>query len=405
MPDTTKQPGAEGEGGNVPARQRIRFPGISSRAYEHPADRSALVALRKLQGFDAILKQLHGMLSERSVRLAFLAGSVRTSDQQFRRLHDMGREAAYILDMPQVPEVYVTMDPQPNAMAIGMDKPFIVVTTGLVELLDDDEMRTVIGHEMGHILSGHAVYRTMLLLLTNLSISLSGIPLGTLAIQAVIAALREWFRKSELSCDRAGLLVGQDPDVSMRALMKIAGGSHLHEMSTDEFLAQAAEYDAAGDIRDSVLKLMNVFGRSHPFPVVRVAELKRWADGPEYQAILAGDYPRRDADPNASVRDEAKASADAYRESVRQSADPLLGLLRDVVGGAADAGGRLRDRFTGRPGGGTGTATAPPPPKTAPGDVPGQTRGTDQADTDGETGNGTGDGPAGTGDPAPGSGS
>ncbi|HSA51253.1 MAG TPA: M48 family metallopeptidase, partial [Yinghuangia sp.] len=275
MPDTTKQPGAGGTDGRLPAAQRKRFPGISSRAYEHPADRSALVALRRLQGFDGVLRQLHGMVSERAVRLAFLAGSVRTSEQQFRRLHEMARDAAYILDLPNVPEVYVTLDPQPNAMAIGMDKPFIVVTTGLVELLDDDEMRTVIGHEMGHVLSGHAVYRTMLLILTGLSIRLSGIPLGTLAVQAVVAALQEWFRKSELSCDRAGLLVGQDPEASLRALMKIAGGSRLHEMSTDEFLAQAAEYEAAGDIRDSVLKLMNVVGRSHPFPVVRVAELKR----------------------------------------------------------------------------------------------------------------------------------
>lgn len=393
MADTTKQPDPDGSAPHAPARQRQRFPGISSRAYEHPADRSALVALRKLQGFDAALKQLHGMVSERSVRLAFLAGSVRTSDQQFRRLHELAREAAYILDMPNVPELYVTLDPQPNAMAIGMDKPFIVVTSGLVELLDDDEMRTVVGHEMGHILSGHAVYRTMLLLLTNLSLSLSGIPLGTLALQAVIAALKEWFRKSELSCDRAGLLVGQDPEVSLRALMKIAGGSRLHEMSTDEFLAQAAEYDAAGDMRDSVLKLLNMFGRTHPYPVVRVAELKRWADGPEYAAILAGEYPRRDGDRDASARAEAKASADAYRESMRQTADPLFGLLRDLAGGAVDVGGKLRDRFTARPGGpsetGKATGTATAPPRTAPDEA----EGTDDTDsTDSTPGTGNGDG-------------
>lgn len=396
MSDTAKQPGnGDGtEAGNAPARQRTRFPGISSRAYEHPADRSALVALRKINGFDLVLKQLSGMLSERSVRLAFLAGSVRTSDQQFRRLHEMCREAAYILDMPSVPELYVTLDPRPNAMAIGMDKPFVVVTTGLVELLDDDEMRTVVGHEMGHILSGHAVYRTMLLILTNLATSLSGIPLGTIGIQALVAGLREWFRKSELSCDRAGLLVGQDPDVSMRALMKMAGGSQLHEMSTDEFLAQAAEYDAAKDVRDSVLKLMNLIGRSHPFPVVRVAELKRWADGPDYAAIMAGDYPRRDDDRDASVRAEAKASADAYRESVRQTADPLFGLLRDIAGGAADAGGRLRDKFAGFAAGspdGSGAAASGPATagSAATGSAEGGASGPDAAD-DGETRPGAG---------------
>ncbi|NUU20263.1 MAG: M48 family metallopeptidase [Streptomycetaceae bacterium] len=397
MPDTTKQPGPEGADDRAPARQRQRFPGISSRAYEHPADRSALVALRKLAGFDTALKQLSGMLSDRAVRLAFLAGSVRTSDQQFRRLHEMSRDAAYVLDMPYVPELYVMLDPRPNAMAIGMDKPFIVITTGLVELLDDDEMRTVVGHETGHILSGHAVYRTMLYILTNLSLSLSGIPLGTLGLQAIIAALREWFRKSELSCDRAGLLVGQDPEVSMRALMKIAGGSQLHEMSTDEFLAQAAEYDSAGDVRDSVLKLMNLMGRTHPYPVVRVAELKRWADGPEYRAILDGDYPRRDDDRNTSVRDEAKASADAYRESMRQTADPLFGLLRDLAGGAADAGGKLRDKFTGRSTGAAGTTTTAPP-KTSPDDREGGANGGSESDPG--SGSGGSDSDSGGGSPA-----
>jgi hypothetical protein len=149
--------------------------------------------------------------------------------------------------------------------------------------------------------------------------------------------------------------------------MKIAGGSQLHEMSTDEFLAQAAEYEAAGDLRDSVLKLMNMFGRSHPYPVVRVAELKKWADGPAYQAIMSGDYARRDDDGDASVRAEAKASADSYRDGVRQTTDPLFGLLRDLAGGAAEAGVRIRDKFAPRQGdGGDGTDTADgsaPPPK------------------------------------------
>jgi len=331
-----------------PYEGRRRFPGISSRAYEHPADRTALVAMRRLSGFDTVLKQMSGMVSERAIRLAFLAGSVRVGEQQFRRLYDMSREAAYTLDLPNVPELYVTQDPVPNAMAIGMDRPFIVVTSGLVELLDDDEMRTVIGHETGHILSGHAVYRTMLLILTRFASALSGIPLGSLGVHAIITALQEWFRKSELSCDRAGLLVGQDPEVSMRALMKVAGGSQLHEMSTDAFLEQAAEYEGAGDLRDSVLKLMNLLGRSHPYPVVRVAELRKWADGGEYARVLAGEYPHRDTDRDASVRAEAKASAHSYRESARTTTDPLFGLLRDLADGAADAGGKLRDRFAGR---------------------------------------------------------
>lgn len=239
MPDMTNQ---------TPDRARTRFPGISSRAYEHPADRSALVALRSLTGFDTVLRKLSGLISERALRLMFLGGSVRVGENQFRNLHDMVRDSSYILDLQEVPELYVMQDPSPNAMAIGSDHPFIVINTGLLELLDDEETRFVVGHEVGHILSGHAVYKTMVIILTRLSYALAWLPLGGVAIRAILLGLMEWSRKSELSADRAGLLAGQDLDAVRRATMKMAGGTTLTEMSSEAFMEQAREYDAAGEI-------------------------------------------------------------------------------------------------------------------------------------------------------------
>jgi Zn-dependent protease with chaperone function len=336
---------------SVPSRNRKRFPGISTRAWEHPADRSALVALRKLSGFDEILKKLGGMVSERAVRLMFLASAVRASERQFSHLHDMVRDAAYILDLEKVPALYVTQDPVPNAMCIGMDSPVIVVTTSLVELLDEEEMRAVIGHEVAHAMSGHALYRTMLLILTNIASKIAWVPLGNIAIMAIITALKEWFRKAEISCDRAGLLVGQDPQASMRGLMKLAGGHHLHEMNTDAMLEQAEEYDRAGDLRDSVIKLLQVLPQTHPFVAVRVRQIKQWSEGEEYSSIMAGAYPRRDQDRDASVTDQVKSAADSYAQSFKETKDPLMGLIRDVAGGAGDLGGKLRDVFGGNRGG------------------------------------------------------
>lgn len=349
---------AQGKHENLPGRNRRRFPGISSRAYEHPADRSALVALRKLSGFDTVFKALSGLLPERSLRLLFLSDSVRVSDEQFAHLNAMLRDACYILDLEKVPAMYVTQDPQPNAMCIGMDAPIIVVTTGLVELLDEEEMRAVVGHEVGHALSGHSVYRTILLFLTNLALRVAWIPLGNLAILAIVTALREWFRKSELSADRAGLLVGQDLQASMRGLMKIAGGNHLHEMNVDAFLKQADEFEAAGDLRDSVLKILNLLPRTHPFTTVRAAELRKWAASRDYQRLMDGHYPRRSEDKDTSVYDSFKQSANHYADSVKQSKDPLMGLIRDISGGAGDIGGKLFDRFTGNGSGGAGSAKA-----------------------------------------------
>jgi Zn-dependent protease with chaperone function len=332
----------------VPDRSRVRLPDISSRAYEHPADRSALVALRKLTGFDVILKNLAGLFNDRSLRLIFLASSVRASEQQFPQLYQMMLDGAYILDLPQVPELFISQDPTVNAMAIGTSKPFIVITTGMVDLMDPEEIRWVIGHELGHILSGHSVYRTMLFYLVGLAARLALVPFAWVGLKAVIWGLEEWFRKSELSCDRAGLLAGQDIAAARRALMKLAGGPQLAELSHDAFLEQAREYDAVPDLREGLIKLLQLQGTTHPFAVVRFAELDRWASDGEYTDILAGRYPRRTEDSTTSVGDEFKAAAKSYQDSWNRSADPLIGAVRGVAGSAVGAGERLMNRFGGR---------------------------------------------------------
>jgi len=329
-----------------PDRARTRFPDISSRAYEHPADRSALVAMRSLTGFDQVLKRLSGLFSERAMRMMFLGSAVRVDESQFRDIHDLLRDAAYTLDMPEIPELYVTLDPTPNAMTLGVDKPFIALTSGLVDMLDPEELRFVVAHEVGHVLSGHALYRTMLYGLTALAARIAWIPLGYLGLRAIVTALEEWQRKSELSADRAGLLAGQDPDAAKRTLMKLAGGPRLAQMNTEAFLAQAREYDAAnGDLRDAFFKLLQTQGTTHPFAVVRFAELDHWQGSGEYERILGGDYVRRSEDADASISEEIKQGAKSYKESWERSSDPLIGMVKDIGGGVANAGEKLFNRF------------------------------------------------------------
>jgi Zn-dependent protease with chaperone function len=327
------------EDDNRPTRHRVTLTGISSRAWEHPADRGALTALRELRGFDDVVKAFFGMWNERAFRLAFLANAIKVDHRQYPRVYQRFTEAAAALDVAELPNLFVMQDPLINGQAIGVDKPFIVITTGAVEKLDDDELRALLGHEIGHVRSGHAVYKTIMMILTGLVTRISFIPLGAVAVQAIIAALHEWWRKAELSADRAGLLAGQDPAASTRLLMKLAGGGDLSQIDTAAFLEQAAEYEGGGDLRDSFLKLGMTVYRSHPVPVARAADLRKWIDSGEYARILGGDYPRRDGDGNASVTDDVKAAANSYRETFNSSQDPLVNLLRRFGDGAADLAG------------------------------------------------------------------
>jgi Zn-dependent protease with chaperone function len=322
-----------------PARSRVVLRNVSSRAWEHPADRGALVALRKLRGFDTVVKLMSGLINERAVRLLYLGSAIRVDERQFPVLARALNDACATLDADAVPELYVQAYPWLNAMTIGMDRPIIVVNSALVDLLDEEELRWVLAHELGHALSGHAVYRTILLRLLTFTGVLNAIPLGGLSLRMIVAALMEWQRKSELSADRAGLLATQDPAVAYRALMKMASGGHLDDLDQTSFFEQGTEYDAATDIRDSVLKLLLIERRSHPMPVSRASELRRWVDSGAYTAILAGSYPTRDQDGEAKVSEAAQEAAASYSQAFRETQNTLGRLVHDAAGWLGSAKG------------------------------------------------------------------
>lgn len=328
-----------------PSKSRTPLPGVSSRAWEHPADRSALIALRKLKGFDQLLKTLSGLVSERAVRLQYLGSSIRVDERQFAHVHRALLEAGRILDISDLPEVYVVADPGFQAWTIGMERPIITISSGLVDLLDEDELLFVVAHELGHALSGHAVYTTMLNWILGLTRVFAWVPGGALAGRAIVAGLYEWRRKSELSADRAGLLVVQDPAVATRCHMKLAGGGDLANLDITSFMSQASEYDESEDVRDSVLKLMLMERNTHPYHVVRARELRAWVDQGSYTAALGGEYARREDDASARVSDSVKEAADSYADAFSRTQDVIGRTVHDLAGWAGQAKTWLDDRF------------------------------------------------------------
>ena len=320
--------------------QRIRFPGISPRAYEHPVDKGAMATLRTIPGVGDVLKMLNSLFNERAERLMAVASHVRVGPSQYPVLDQLRVESAAVLDLPQAPKLYVARDPRAVAQTRGIDEPFIVLSTGLVEALDTEALRFIIGHEMGHVLSGHAVLLTLLDRLRRLQGSVAWVPLGVIGLRAVIAALHEWQRKSELSCDRAGLLAGQDPQAALRAHLYLAGATDLTQIDIPSFLAQAKEYEEIDDIRDSVIKLLAVENQTHPFAVVRASQLQRWAASEEYRTILTGDYQRRDEqDERNPLNEDLQGAARSYKDAWTTSTDPLVKVFSDVGGalsGVAD---------------------------------------------------------------------
>jgi Zn-dependent protease with chaperone function len=310
------------------------LPQISSTAWEHPADRAALNTLRGLPGFDEIIRKIASFFGERGLRHLFLANAVRTGPTQHPRLHEMIREVCTALDVHEIPDVYVTQTPFINASAIGFDRPFIVVNTGTLGSLSEDQQRFVLAHEVGHIASGHMTYRTIAVIMST--IGFSALPfLAGLALMPFQLALLEWSRKAELSCDRAALLAVQDTTLAMSTFFRLAGGSMKPgEGDLDAFLKQAAEYESEGSAWDSLLKVIYAAMREHPFNTVRAAELQRWVASGAYARILAGEYPRRDGTgPQTTYADDVRGAADYYGQQAREA----FGKVGDSFSRAADA--------------------------------------------------------------------
>ncbi len=135
---------------NLPAaRPRKVLTQIASVSWEHPADRAALQSLRAVPGFDMVVKKIYGFIGERGIRLLFQADAVRVGPKQFPRLNELYTDVLTTLDWDPRPDLYVSQTPFVNAGAYGMDKPFIVINSGALKLLDDDEMRTLLGHAWG----------------------------------------------------------------------------------------------------------------------------------------------------------------------------------------------------------------------------------------------------------------
>ena len=224
---------------------------------------------------------------EQGVRLDLLSSSVKVSPNQLPELYESMKEAASILDMEVVPELYVQSSPQANAYTLALQgqednsKPaIVVVTSALLDRCTDAEVQAIIGHELGHLKCSHSLYLTLGGLAST---PLRGLPLVGSQAEKL---LQEWRLAAEYSCDRAALLVSQDVSIVAGAMLKLFAGTS-RATNTEAFVDQSREYEQLlKDANPMVRASIRMQQRTHPLPVKRVGELENWFRSDEYKAIV-----------------------------------------------------------------------------------------------------------------------
>jgi Zn-dependent protease with chaperone function len=290
------------------------YNGISSEAFRHPLDKQAEQALRSLPGFDFVARKFVEFVYERPQYVYHMGNSIKVGPRQYSTIYQIFRECARDLDIYPEPTLFVSQNPQANSYALGQEHPYVVINSGILDLMNEQEIRSVLAHELGHIKCGHTILIQMAMWAMNAAQFVGELTfgIGNFVSTALIYAFFEWRRKAELSADRAAFLVMDDLNPVISSMMKLSGGSikFANECSLQEFLKQSQDYESLDqDGLNQVYKFLMYNGAqgamlTHPFPVERLQYLQQWANSEEYQQIKNGNYMRSPA--NGAVDVEAQ---------------------------------------------------------------------------------------------------
>ena len=271
--------------------QRKPLTHLRTREYEHPFDKAALDRLENTRGLDMFTQKVLDLGLERMLRIKHTGDNVRLTNGNAPALHAILREACDLLSLRRMPELYVNLDDKINSLTSGEAQTQIVISSGCIDLLDENELLFMFGREVGHIKSGHVFYQMMADSLQAISQFLSDATLGisNLVSMPLRAALLHWYRMSEFTADRAGLLACQDIEVAAQTFIKMAGlPKSLHgQVSVQDLRQQAAEFDNIEDTQfEKLIRFAASYENRQPFTIIRASQLFQWYDEGEYDTVV-----------------------------------------------------------------------------------------------------------------------
>ena len=269
--------------------------GLQPLEYEHPWDQEALNNLKNLAGLDSLVKKINQYGIEAALRAQYTGSSIKVTNKNFPMLHEQFLNACNILGVFPIPAFYLQWGYEINAFTTGVERPILVLNSGIIDLLEEDEISFIIGHELGHIKSQHVLYHQLATIFPYIGdiLGQATLGLGNAISMGIELALLKWSRMSEFTADRAGLLACQNFNAACSTFIKMSGipSKYYHTIDIAAFLEQAKEFSNYDHkLLDGLVKKLVNLTNDHPWTVLRAAELNKWCEEGNYLAVLNRQY-------------------------------------------------------------------------------------------------------------------
>lgn len=208
--------------------------------------------------------------------------SIKVEREVMPRLYDALYSAKNALGFKPEVEFYITNSPQVNActyFGTTPGRPLIVeLNSSLVELMSEDELKFVVGHELGHQIDGNSELTSLIYFvfpdLNNMS---------PLLFQLKV---RFWQQLCELVADRYGYLAVGDLDVCVSAFFKMHSGLNLKRMDID--IKSFIEHNRRLMKHYTEGKFLSLSNYDHPVDVIRVEALNLYANARSEEELSGG---------------------------------------------------------------------------------------------------------------------
>ena len=299
-------------------------------SFQHRKDIESFINIKSISWLSALSKKIMADELEKDFYLLNLMDNVKMTRDDFPLIHSYVDEACEVLQLENRPTLFLDTCSEPKTLCIGEKNPLLIMSTAMIELLTPEELRAALAHEVGHLVCGHSFYKLLVENFSGITQSMSAIPgLTALGIAAKLP-LFDWFRKADLSADRAALLVVRKPEIVLSMIGKLAGGSIAlaESVSEENLLRQSEEIEAVSDEMKSggtMDKITYLFStavmtgmmRHNPWPAIRIKEIREWISSGTFENILDGNIPAPEPEPQPQQVDEEPGTIDKISASLK----------------------------------------------------------------------------------------